>query len=154
MKKALPVFCLVALFFAGPVLAQVAEELVAVGDSLAKERKEILKREMMLTDKESGPFWELYEQYSGERRAVVDRWVKLIYRFEQGFDAVTEAEAEAMLDELVEIEMDDLKLRKLYIKEFQKILSAKKTVRFFQINNKVDNIILFDLAGKVPLMKP
>ena len=154
MKKALPVFCLVAVLFAVPLYAQVAEEMTAVGETMAKERRALLEREMKLTDKEAGPFWELYEQFTNDRREVVDRWIKLIYQYEQSFDSIAEVEAKTMLDEMVAIEMDDLKLKKRYITEFQKILSAKKTVRFFQINNKVDNIILFDLAGKVPLMKP
>jgi hypothetical protein len=154
MKKALPVFCLVAVLFAVPIYAQVAEEMTAVGETMAKERRALLEREMTLTDKEAGPFWELYEQFTNDRREVVDRWIKLIYRYEQSFDSITEVEAETMLDEKVAIEMDGLKLRKQYIKEFRKILSAKNTLRFFQINNKVDDIILFDLAGKIPVMKP
>ena len=47
---------------------------------------------------------------------------------------------------------DRVKLRKSYVKKFNKAIPPKKTVRFFQIDNKLDTIIDFALAKEIPLV--
>lgn len=56
-----------------------------------------------------------------------------------------------MLDDFMKLQDDILRLQKKYLSNFRKVLSEKKTLRYFQIENKMDTIIEYDLAQVVPL---
>ena len=46
-----------------------------------------------------------------------------------------------------------MKLPNQYLKRFRKVLPEKKVMRFMQIENKMDAVIEFELAGSIPLAK-
>ena len=45
-----------------------------------------------------------------------------------------------------------MKIKESYIAKFQKVIEDKNVARFFQLDNKVEAIINFDFARKVPLV--
>jgi hypothetical protein len=46
-----------------------------------------------------------------------------------------------------------LKLRQSYLPKFRKVLSEKKVARYYQLENKVEAVIEYDIAKQIPLMK-
>ena len=48
---------------------------------------------------------------------------------------------------------DENKLRRKYVKRFMKVLPAKKVLRYYQIENKLDAMIDMDLAAMIPLAR-
>jgi hypothetical protein len=48
---------------------------------------------------------------------------------------------------------DENKLKRKYVKRFMKVLPAKKVLRYYQIENKLDTIINMDLAATIPLAR-
>ena len=60
-------------------------------------------------------------------------------------------QARTMLDDYIQLQDDFVRLRKKYLSNFRRVLSEKKTLRYFQIENKMDTIIDYDLAQIVPL---
>jgi hypothetical protein len=71
--------------------------------------------------------------------------------FRDNFDGLSEEQAKKLLDDYIALEDDMHKLRKKWLKNFRAVLSEKTTLRYFQIENKLDAIIDFDLAQMVPL---
>ena len=67
---------------------------------------------------------------------------------------MTDAVAKQLLDEAVKFEEKKIKLEKKYIRKFRAILPDTKVTRYFQLENKLDAIIDFDLAAEIPLMEP
>ena len=51
------------------------------------------------------------------------------------------------------IDMELLKLEKSYYKKFLKVLNAQKAFRYFQAENKIENLILAQLALDIPLLE-
>jgi len=51
------------------------------------------------------------------------------------------------------IESMGVKLRQTYLPKFRKALPEVKVVRYYQIENKIQAVLYFDLARKIPLMK-
>jgi hypothetical protein len=41
-----------------------------------------------------------------------------------------------------------------FVDKFKKVLPTVMVGRFYQIENKLDAIIMFDLAAGIPLLKP
>ena len=62
---------------------------------------------------------------------------------EAGFDCIQPLEVKAG--------NDMLKLKKDYLGKFKKVLPAQKVMRFYQIENKIDAIVEYELVDKIPL---
>jgi hypothetical protein len=51
------------------------------------------------------------------------------------------------------IEVLGPKLRQAYLPKFRKVLPEIKVVRYYQIENKINAALNYDLAADIPLMK-
>jgi hypothetical protein len=51
------------------------------------------------------------------------------------------------------LEKERLALKELYFPKFQKAVPAMKTVRYFQIESKIQAIVQSELAGSLPLVQ-
>ncbi len=66
---------------------------------------------------------------------------------------MTNDTARKLLDEAMTIEVLGPKVRQTYLSKFRKILPEIKVVRYFQIENKIQAALFYELAEKIPLMK-
>jgi len=58
-----------------------------------------------------------------------------------------------ILDEYLAIESERLALRKAYLPKFRQALPDKKVVRFYQLENKIQAAVNYELAANIPLVK-
>ena len=114
-------------------------------------RQAIVTENLALTAGESAVFWPLYRQFQNDRASMVDRTMKMLTEFRDNFDGLSEEQAKALVDEYFKIQKEETRLNEKYLREFRKILSQKKTLRYFQIENKLDAIIDYDLSQVIPL---
>ena len=128
-------------------------EIEAMRTVVQTERKILVMREMVLTAEEAENFWPLFDEYMAERKKVGNLRVKVITDYAASYPTMDEATAKKLLDESVKYREQDLKLKKKYIRKFRKILPEVKVTRFFQLDNKLDAIVDFDLAAEIPLME-
>jgi len=66
---------------------------------------------------------------------------------------MTDATAKKLLDDMMAIENDRLKLRKDYLPKFRKVLSDKRVARYYQLENKAFAVVNYDMAKVIPLVK-
>jgi hypothetical protein len=142
-----------ALLATSSAFAQYEDEIELTRAIIQTERQALIAAAMELTDAEREPFWPLYRSYREEMNRVGDREVRLITDYAKNFDNLSEAQAEQMLDEFMAIQQAQLKVRKQYVKKFRKILPPKKVTLFFQLENKFDSVINYELAAEVPLVQ-
>jgi len=119
---------------------------------VGKDRRALVKANMLLTNSEAARFWPIYDEYRAEMNKVGDRRVKLITDFAANRDSMSEDEGMRLLKERLDIEKQKNDVREDYVKKFNKELSARTTARFFQIDNKLDAAVEAALAAKIPLI--
>ena len=153
MKKAAWVFCL-ALTLAATVspAQEINGEIELTRAIIQTQRQAIVTAAMQLTGEESQVFWPLYHEYREAMRKVDDRSMSLISGYAESFDALTDETAQAMVKEFISIRQAELDVTRKYLKRFEKILPANKVARFFQLENKLDSVIDFELASEIPLV--
>ena len=118
-----------------------------------KDRREIVKANMLLTNSEAGRFWPMYDQYRNEIHKVGDRRLKVITDYAANRDAMSEDEANRLTREWLDAEKQRVDIKEEYVKKFQKEgLSARTTARFFQIDQKLDSAVDAALAARIPLI--
>jgi hypothetical protein len=138
------------------VCAQQARDGIEVTRAVIKaERRGIVSMNLELIDAESKAFWPVYDEYWVQMKKIGDREVVLIEDFAKNYnyESLTNEKAEDMLKELLSIMKAENKLKKKYVKKFMKVLPAKKVLRYYQIENKLDTVINFELAATIPLAR-
>jgi len=114
-------------------------------------RQALVAENLPLSPAESEAFWPLYREYRTEMSGLGDSRLALLTEFRDNYDGLSEQRAQQILDDAFQLEEDMLRLRKKYLPPFRQLLSQKQTLRYLQIENKLDTIVEYDLASVVPL---
>ena len=117
------------------------------------ERQAIVSRAMDLTTEEMQGFWPLYRDYRLEAAKVGDRILNLIVGYADSYGDLTDPAADKLLTEFVKIEQARARLKAKYLPKFKQVLPARKVARFYQLENKLDILILAEIAANVPLAR-
>ncbi len=146
---------LLLLAFIGTAVAQdkPADNMQIVLEKVKADKKLLVAENMQLTEAEAKAFWPIYEQYQAELFLIRSRTLLLIRDYTEAYDNMTDSMAKKLLDDLIAIEALRLELVKAYVPEFQKALPDVKVARYFQIENKINAVLYYDLAARIPLIK-
>jgi hypothetical protein len=126
--------------------------LDALLDSIRSNRKALVAVNLDLSDDEAARFWPVYERYHKEINAIGDRLVGVIQDYTAHFSDLPDEKAMALMEQYLTIEADRVKVRRSYLSEFAKSLPGRKVARFYQIENKMDALIRYDLAATIPVV--
>lgn len=137
-----------------PVVAQgSADSMQLVRDKLRADKKLLVGKAMTLTESEGKRFWPVYERYQKELGAVNDRLAKLIEDYATNYANLTDEVARRMVDGYLAIEVDRLKIRQSYLPKFRQVLSQVQVARLYQLENKIQGAVNYDLAAGIPLIE-
>jgi len=138
-----------------PVLAQdkPADTMQIVREKIQADKKLLVAANMGLTEKEAQAFWPVYESYQKDLGLLNGRMLVLIQDFANNYQAMTDDAARKLVGEYLAIEGDRVKLKQSYLPKLRQALPEKKVARYLQIENKIEAVIRYELAEKIPLVK-
>jgi len=138
-----------------PAVAQVSDTdyLEQLRTEIQTDRQALVAASLGLTDEEGAAFWPVYRDYRNDMAKIGDRMQKLIQDFAEIWGIATEEQAKTMVNEMLAIQRDQLKVRKSHLSKFRKVLPEVKVARFLQIENKIDAIVNLGLAESIPLVE-
>jgi hypothetical protein len=67
--------------------------------------------------------------------------------------ALTDEQAIRLMDEVLDIDEDEVTMRKSYAEKLSEVLPGKKVARYLQIETKIRSAIRYDLAENIPLVQ-
>jgi hypothetical protein len=148
-----------ALLTALPLASQAKEKVSLNADEqilirqIQSDRRAIYADNMGLTDAESARFWPVYDEYEARRQKFEERYVAMVNDFAQKYDSLTDAQAEKLLAERMDIERKQLELKEEYTKKMIKVLPGKKALRYAQIESRITNLLRRNLYSVMPLAR-
>lgn len=122
-------------------------------ETIRANRKALVAANLQLTDAEAAAFWPLYDRYQGEMNGVQERTAKIVEEYIATFSTIGDEQALELAKSWLATEADRVKVRQTYLDQFAKVLPGRKVVRFYQIENKMDAVIRFDLAAEIPVVE-
>jgi polyhydroxyalkanoate synthesis regulator phasin len=143
-------FALLAAF-AAPVAAQTASNIELTRAHIQTARQELIAGAMTLTEAESLEFWPAYRDYRMDMARLGDRLVKVISEFVSAGASLSDEQSNRLLDEYLDIKTKEVAVKKKHVGIFRKLLPPAKVTRFFQLENKLDAVVNYDLAESIPL---
>jgi hypothetical protein len=152
LTRTLPLILLNAVILTLP-RAQAADDPVAVARSVLKaDRQAVVKDSLRLTADESEKFWPLYQEYRADMDKVGDGLTKLIHEYAMLYPDVPDDRAKQLLKDLSALEKQHASTRTAHLKKIGRVLPASKTLRFAQVESRLDLALRLELASTVPIV--
>jgi len=154
MKNVVAVLCLsfvaaasIGLTYAQetPAAPKVSADKVAddsiqlMRQDVRSQRKKIVAANLPLTEAEAVKFWPVYDRYVVEHSRIYDTRYALIKEYAQNYNTLTDEQARSFMKRWITSE---------------KVISAKKTAMFYQIDRRLGYMVELQLSSQIPLVKP
>lgn len=127
----------------GPGSARLSRE------EIKDNREKIVAEYLCLTSDESKCFWPVYRGYRRDVDCLIDRLVCLNADFANCLRiyVATDPEIQRMLNDLLALKQKRLDVQKCYLPRFKEVLPVKKVARLYQLDDKMDAVVVHDLVG-------
>jgi hypothetical protein len=136
-----------------PAAETVEQEVQLTRTAIQIERQALVTQAMDLTPLEMEGFWPVYRDYRLDMTKVGDKLVALIVDYAASYEDLSDAVADKLLTDFVSFEKQRAAVKAKYAPKFKKVLPAKKVVRFYQVENKLDMILLREISQHIPLAR-
>ena len=150
-------FVLMVFVIVWPFLASAqdrpADNMQLVVEKVRADKKLLVAENMQLSEADAKAFWPVYDQYQNELFLLRARTMKLLNDYAEAYEKMVNETAKNLLDEYMTIESLGLKLRQTYLSKFRKVLPDVKVMRYYQVENKINAALIYELAAKIPLIK-
>jgi len=134
---------------------QVTDDTVQLmRQDIRSQRKQIVAANLPLTEPESIKFWPVYDSYVVDHSKIWDTRYALIKEYAKSYDTMTEDQARSFITRWTNTEEQMAQLRLTWIPQFEKVISAKKTAMFFQIDRRLGLMVELQISSEIPLAKP
>ena len=160
--KTLLALCAACALFIPQTTAQTADvsakpltdaDIQLLRSDVQATKNDIITHTMKFTDAESAAFWPVYRDYARDQQVIGDQRVNLIKDYAQNYDAMDNAKAKGLAQQLIEIDQKYAKLRADYWPKFEKAVGAKRAAKFYQVDNRITLMINLKLASEIPLIQ-
>ena len=152
MKKIL--FVAAAIVWSISINAQSDNDYLELTREILKVEKKVAVTEaMQLSETESQPFWNLYNEYQAALYIVQNKRIALIKDFSDNYESLSDVKADELWVGSLNHRKELLKLKKKYYAKFKKVVTPGKAARFMQLENKIETLIDASLALEIPLIE-
>lgn len=124
--------------------------IAVVRANMQADRTTLITAGMNFNDKDGAAFWPIYKQYEYERSRLDDDRVVVIKEYTQKYPKLTDAQAQAMAEKMLDCDSRLAELKKKYYKKFNKVLPALTVAKFFQLDRRVDLMMDMQVESSLP----
>ena len=128
------------------------KDIEMLRENLRAQRKQLMAQNMTLTADEATKFWPIFDQYRKEAIKPNDERWALIKDYAANYDTMTDAQAQDYMKRATAVDQQLLELRMRYVPVFEKVISAKKTGLWYQIDRHIDLLINLQLSASIPMV--
>ena len=124
--------------------------IALVRANMQADRTTLITSGMNFNDKDGAAFWPIYQQYEYERSRLDDRRVAVIKEYTHKYPTLTDAEAKAMAEQMLDCDSRLAALKMKYFKKFNKALPGLTVTKFFQLERRVDLMMDMQVEASLP----
>jgi len=115
-------------------------------------KNKVITDTMSFNEKEAAAFWPVYKEYAAAQHSVATRRLAIITDYAQNLDKMDDAKARELTDRMFAIDDETQALRKQYFPRFEKALGAKRAAKFYQVDNRLTQMVDLQITSEVPLI--
>ena len=130
------------------------KDIAILRKDIRGQKRQIIESRVPLTDEEAQKFWPIYDQYTADLVAINNTKYALIKSYTETYDTMTDAQADEWSTRMLKLDEDVAALRQRYWANFRKVLPAKKTALYEQVERRTQMVIDVQLTSEFPLTTP
>ncbi len=155
LRRALAIALVLGCALAAPLGAGESDDanLEILRGTIQANKKAFVAVNLNLDDAEAAAFWPVYDSYQADLTAVHTRLLEVIEDYTGSFTALSDEKAMAIVESYLTIERDRVEVRRRHLKPIAAALPGKKVARFYQMENKMDAILRYELAATIPVIE-
>lgn len=135
------------------VYAQTEKEDLAIVQSVfQKQKADLVKQNLQLSDAQGQVFWPIYEEYEGKRVNLSTQRATIITDYLKGYDTLTDQEADNLASRIFSNDKSMTDLQKSYFKKFSKAIGGKNAAKFYQLESYLQSIIRVRVQDNIPFI--
>jgi hypothetical protein len=131
----------------------VAQQLALLRKDIESSRKQLIAANLTLTETEATKFWPVYDQYGVGLMKITDTKIALIKEYADAYGFMNDEETDSLVSRWLDTDIAALQLHSKYLPIFRKVLDAKKTATFFQLEHRINMMIDLQLTSQLPLVQ-
>jgi hypothetical protein len=124
--------------------------IAVVRANMQADRNTLITTGMNFNEKDSSAFWPIYHQYEYERSRLDDRRVAVIKEYTHNYPNLTDGEAKAMAERMLDCDYRLAGLKTKYFKKFNRVLPALTVTKFFQLERRIDLMMDMQVEASLP----
>lgn len=120
---------------------------------LQTQKKALLTEAMQFTDDEAKVFWPMYREYELEGSKLGDRRIALLKDYAQHYEQLDDKKTEELIQKSFALQKERVNLREKYYKKAVKLMGIKRSARWAQIEQQIENLLEAQISAQIPLLK-
>ena len=127
------------------VMAQFRTDMQAVA-------ADVMAKGLTLTAEQAAKFWPMFEAFQNEQKSIIDEQLKAVVKYEETFKSMTDADALAYANSLLQRDQRIHDLRLKYLAKFQEVVPARIAARAIQLDRRLGLVAQVKISSQVPLI--
>ena len=115
-------------------------------------KNQVITDTMQFNEKEAAAFWPVYKDYSTAQHSIADKRLGIITDYAKSLDNMDDNTARSLTERMFALEGETQNLRKEYFPRFEKALGAKRAAKFYQVDNRLSEMVNLQITSEVPLI--
>jgi hypothetical protein len=132
--------------------AKVQRTMERFRDDLQALEADAVAKNVTLNADEAAAFWPQFKAYQGEQREIADGQIAAVRNFADNFSILTDAQAAAYVDALLDRDQQIHDLRKKYLALYSKTIGQRKAATVIHLSRKLGLASQAQLAEVIPLV--
>jgi hypothetical protein len=152
MKKITLILIIILASFSSNAQSALKEDVEVVQSMYGKNKSDLIKQYMNLSDGQSVSFTKVYESYETERKGLEKAKLELINDYSANYNTLTDAKADELAKSTLK---NNLAYEKLYDKTYsqaKKAVGAINAAKFIQLEIYLQTIVRGQIYDSIPFI--
>ena len=129
------------------------EEIDLIQSIYGMEKKAIVEEFVQPVTLNRVPFWEVYDKYEVERKAIGKERITLLNEFAEKYETMTNEEADAWMKKVIKLGTKQQNLLGKYYTSVKKVTSPIVAMRFYQVESYLLTAIRLEILNAIPFLE-
>ncbi len=143
----------IVTLFTISAFAQVSNEDLAIVQSVfQKQKADLVKENIKMSDAQSKQFWPLYEDYEAKRLALSKKRAAIVNDYLKGYNTLNGQGFSALAVRTFASDKAFTDLQSSYYPKFASTIGGKNAVKFYQLETYLQQIVRVKVQDNIPFI--
>ena len=134
---------------AQPTTEQVMQQF---RDDLQAAAADVMAKGLTLNAEQAAKFWPMFDAFQKEQKAIIDGQLKSLVTYRDTYKTMSDADALAYANSLLERDQKIHDLRVRYLAKFQTVVPTRVAARAIQLDRRLGLVAQVKVSSQVPLI--